>query len=1308
MQTAENDRDISSFYFGRNPVGVVTLLGHLPRVARASQPWAIWRNPFGISFLQHAHVTTPGFIRAAILIAYIFLAPFLSHGAADWQVGEGYRSTALTVPATGRTFLERLPPSLTGIHFTNVLSDEKAGINTLRAIGTGLAAGDIDGDGWCDLYVCSVEGANALYRNLGNWKFEDVTASAGVACASNETTGAVFADIDGDGDLDLLVNSLGGGTRLFLNDGHGHFTEATQTGLMRKFGATSMALADIDGNGTLDLYVANYATTKIEDHPNAKFDVKTVGDKLTITAIDGVPTTSPELTNRYYVDAERTVREMGEADILYVHDGHGKFRPVSWTDGSFLDENGKPLSLPPYDFGLSVMFRDMDGDGAPDIYICNDLFPPDRIWMNDGHGQFRALSNLAVRNTSRFSMGIDFADINRDGYDDFFVVDMLSREHQRRKVQTVGVQPLFLPIGAINNRPQYKRNTLFLNRGDGTYAEIAQLAGLDATEWSWMPVFLDVDLDGFEDVLVTTGHHRDSLNADAVGQILAARARRKLSDAEQRAIKQQFFPVLRSANQAFRNRGDLTFEDKAREWGFDYVGLSQALCLADLDNDGDLDVIVSSLNDAIGIYRNESIAPRVAVRLKGRSPNTRGIGAKIRCLGGPVPQSQEMICGGRYLAGDDAVRTFAAGPGPMRIEVAWRSGARSVITNVGANRLYEIEEGKSVVSGQWSVGTKSDARGAASPQRTTDNGQRTKPTTLFQDVSHLLQHKHEDDWFNDFERQPLLGRKLSQLGPGVSWYDVDGDGWDDLIIGSGRGGQLAVYRNDGRGGFKRWETPLLNQMVARDQTTILGWRKSDGQIVLLTGSSNYEDNRTRSSLAREVNLTKQTIEDNIPSWEISVGPLALADVDGDGTLDLFAGGRVIPGRYPEGASSLLFKGTGTQFVIDEDNCRRLGRVGLASGALFSDLDGDGAPDLVIACEWGPVRVFHNERGKLREITRELGLDRYLGWWNGVTTGDFDGDGRLDIVASNWGRNGKFQSHREQPLRIFCGEWTGSGSLDLMEAYYDSALKKVVPWCSFAVAKALPWVAERFTTQTAFGAASINDLLKERTATTKVMEANWLETTLFLNRGNHFEARILPVEAQFSPAFGIGVGDADGDGREDIFLSQNFFAVDGDTARYDAGRGLLLVGDGTGNFRAMPGQESGIKVYGEQRGCALCDYDGDGRLDLVVTQNGAETKLYRNERARPGLRVRLLGPPGNPQGVGAMIRLGMGDKMGPAREIHAGSGYWSLDSAVAVLTASEPITKIVVRWPGGKTVTANVPAKAHEITVDVAGQLKVVR
>ena len=437
--------------------------------------------------------------------------------------------------------------------------------------------------------------------------------------------------------------------------------------------------------------------------------------------------------------------------------------------------------------------------------------------------------------------------------------------------------------------------------------------------------------------------------------------------------------------------------------------------------------------------------------------------------------------------------------------------------------------------------------------------------------------------------------------------------------------------------------------------------------------------------------------------------MAMADIDGDGDLDLFVGGRVLPGRYPEPTSSHVFINDQGKFRLDERNNPAFIGVGLVSGAVFSDVDGDGDPDLVLACEWGPIRVFRNEAGKLVEATHSLGLDKYTGWWNGVITGDFDGDGRLDIVASNWGRNSKYQKYLGHPLRIYYGDLNGRGAVESLEAIFDPGISKWSPWSALDVAgRALPFVQARFESFRDYGLAGIEQILGDKLPVAKVLEVNTLDSMVFLNRGDTFLAVPLPVEAQFAPSFGVTVGDADGDGHEDIFLSQNFFDVEIETSRYDGGRGLWLRGNGRGDFHPWPGQESGVAVYGEGRGCAVADFDGDGRLDLVVAQNSAETKLYRNTRAAPGLRVRLVGPPGNPTGVGAVLRLRSGETFGPAHELHAGSGYWSQDSAVAVLPSAKSAGQLWVRWPGGKTVTVDLPPGAREISVDPAGAVRRLR
>jgi hypothetical protein len=446
----------------------------------------------------------------------------------------------------------------------------------------------------------------------------------------------------------------------------------------------------------------------------------------------------------------------------------------------------------------------------------------------------------------------------------------------------------------------------------------------------------------------------------------------------------------------------------------------------------------------------------------------------------------------------------------------------------------------------------------------------------------------------------------------------------------------------------------------------------------------------------------------------------VADIYGDGKLDLFVGGRVIPGRYPEAADSRIYRNVGGKLELDEENSRVLEKAGLVNGAVWSDLEGSGYPDLILACEWGPIRVFKNEHGRLHEITRELGLDRYTGWWHGVTTGDMDGDGQLDIIASNWGMNSDYQAGSNEPVRMYYGDFTDRGALDLIEEVRDPMRDELVPRrMRDALANAYPPLLARYPTHRAYTEATMEQVLGQLPKAAGKVEARTLASMVFFNRTTHFEGVELPYEAQIAPGYAVNVGDFDGDGNEDIFLSQNFFEMAPVVVsttfpgfdfgrRLDAGRGLWLRGTGGGRLEAVAGQKSGILVYGEQRGAALCDFDGDGRVDLAISQNGAETKLYQNVLGKPGLRVRLAGPPGNPDGVGATMRLVFGRRLGAAREIHGGSGYWSEDSAVQVMGCPEAPTRIWIRWPGGRTTTGDIPAGAREITVDTGGKLTVNR
>lgn len=856
------------------------------------------------------------------------------------------------------------------VAFTNVLSDQRGITNHIYMSGSGVAAADVDGDGWCDLYICGIDSPNRLFRNLGDWQFDE----GSLVGPKHPSTGAAFADVDGDSDLDLFVSGLGRGVHLFLNAGRGQFRDATdESGLRSHSAAMTLALADIEGDGDLDLYVANFRSSTLQDEAGVNFRLAITNGQTVIRSINGRPPTQEDLA-RYSVSPERTIVEHGEADVLYRNDGRGRFAPLSWTDGTFADEHGKPLSTPPYDWSYTAMFRDMNDDGAPDLYTCSDNVSPDRIWINDGTGRFRALGTFALRHTSLASMGVDFADINRDGLDDIFVADMMMREHGLRQ-RLMGAPHPPVPPGVLDYRLQYMRNMLFLNRGDGTYAEIAQLSGVEASDWSWSPVFLDVDLDGYEDLLITTGLERSLRDADARRQIDTRRAKGNLSTREFLEMR-RIMPRLDTPNYAFHNRGDLTFENSSDLWGFNSRAVSTGMALADLDNDGDLDVVVNALNGALLVYRNNCPAPRVAVRLKGKGPNTYGIGARITVKGGPVTQAQEMVCGGRYLSGDDAVRTFAPG---KTIEVRWRTGALTVVSNVEPNHVYELHE----YGVPPSVPAAKPAKGA---------------TPYFADVSHLLKEMNVPEIVNVFSR-----------------------------------------------------------------------------------------------------------------------------------------------------------------------------------STFTNIGG------------------------------------FTGWWNCFAEGDFDNDGRTDIAAGNWGRNTKYQYYSKRPLHHFHGDIDGDGVAEIVEAFEEPGTGKFRPWRGLDVmARAMPWVTQRFPTHAAYSMADIDEILGDAKSKMKHFQINTLESMIFLRRGDRFEARALPIEAQFSPVLAICIMDFDRDGNQDLFLAQNFFGTDADTSCYNAGQGLLLRGDGKSNFIPVSSTESGIAIYGEQRACAACDFDHDGRMDLAVTQHGGPTKLFRNQ------------------------------------------------------------------------------------------------
>lgn len=1234
-----------------------------------------------LSRLSHSSSTYPFPASFLILFCCIVISGCQKQHELKWEQSDNYHWAKLPDYETDNVGFTALTSSKTNIDFINKLPEDNIIENRHLLNGSGVAAGDINGDGLVDLYFARLNGPNKLFRNLGGMRFEDVTSEAGVDLADYYSTGATFSDVTGDGYLDLLVTTNDSGTFLYENDGSGTFSPVKNSGLNTEKGkgGTTLALTDIDGDSDLDLYVTNYKQQSVRDIYNPR---ELQWDRI-VKRNEGNYTIEPPYDEHYTLIEQRGVigrYEYGERDELYINNGDGRFIEVTGEDSLFLDTEGKPVQLPK-DWGLTAKFYDINDDGLQDLYVCNDFWTPDRIWINQGNRSFKAIDKFAVRSLSASSMGVDFSDIDRDGHTDFFTTDMLSTKHSRRMRQIATEEPVPPEIGEIDNRPLYMRNMLFHNRGDNTYEEMAQYSGVAASEWSWATNFIDIDLDGYEDIFVTTGNAYDVQDADVADRI-SRESFRTWEEAQETILS---YPSLKLKNRFYKNNGDLTFTDKTDTWGIETRDISNGAAVADLDNDGDLDIVLNRLNEEAVIYRNEATKPRIAVRLVGKNKNVQAVGSRVVLQNGKEKQRREISSGGGYLSGSDPLAVFSAELNETyRLTIIWADGSKSSYSELRANHIYEIIQPD-----------KSDSN------RSNDPKQSESP--WFKDESDLVSFQHHEEEYDDFKLQPLLSYKLSRLGPGVSWIDYDSDGKENLLISNGKGGKTGVFQHIDSEFIHEDLSPLTN-VAEGDQTTILGW-KQDDNVHLIVGSANYEQGNIDAPSAYHYILENGTIidQETLPGVFSTTGPLALADYDGDDKLDLFIGGTFKPGQYPISASSRLFKNRNGKFEPDNENSVQFQDVGLIKSAVFSDYDKDGDPDLILATEWGPIKIFENNNGGFTERTGELGMEEYTGLWNGVTTGDFNNDGLPDIIATNKGLNTHYQLKGDSPLFIYYGDVDRDGRLEIYEGYQNDELGETVPFQNMErISSSDATLGRKVATHEEFGNSSLSRIIGADLERVPKKEAFTLAHMLFINTGNGFRAQQLPNQAQLATAHFAGSADYNGDGNEDIFLSQNLFSVPTQTSRSDAGRGLWLKGDGKANFKSVPGHITGIKVYGEQRGAALGDYNVDGKVDLAVSQNGADLKLYKNMSGKRMLRLELLGPASNAWAIGSGARLVFADgQKGPFKEIQAGSGYWSQNSRVLLFGFMKKPVSIEVTWFDGTRQTKKLEELPDDLQLKIA-------
>lgn len=1257
-------------------------LVYLASRTSALPPVLPWLNDSGPARLAVLARAMAGFFALAVLPA-----PTQAETLLPDEVPVRWKPLKVTPGAqVGFTLLH---PATTGLTFTNALEESRQLSQHLLLGGSGVTAGDFDGDGLTDVFFAGLGGGSSLWRNLGAFRFTNVTAQVfgnPSPLATLDATGCAAADLNGDGLPDLVVNSHGQGTHVFLSRGPSRLQSLPPLNAGR--GGRSIAIADVDGDGWLDLYLVNHRVVASPDLSAVRATFRTVDGRAEVATVDGRPTTAPDLTNRFAVNARGALEELGEPDALYLNQQGTSFREIPWTEGAWLDADGRSLRTPPRDWGLSAQFRDLQGDGRPELYVGNEFQSPDRLWLNEsrpGFVRFRAAPAGILRHTSWSSAGIDFADVNRDGVDDLFVVDRLSRDPVQRLVQSAEAEVALAEVLDPQNTPQYEVNTLQIGRGDGTFAEMAAFAGIQASGWSWTPAFLDIDLDGWEDLIVTTGCWRSTRDPDIAAEIRRLRQTRRLGESDLLEFRRRQ-PRIESPQAAFRNeRG--RFRESATEWGFDVRGVGQGLCLADLDSDGDSDVVINRLNGPAWIFRNEGTRPRLQVRLVGSTANRSGIGARMT-LTSPVgsgvpPQSQEMVAGGRYLSGDAAVRTFAViGEGPWKLEVRWPDGRFQEIAVPTTNQLCEIH----------SVGATSApvvVRSAVTP--------------WFEDISARLGHLHRTEIFDEFLRQPLLPRRLGTEGPAVAWADVDGDGREELVLPGGNQGRMEVFRVLPGPRFEQ-----THQIASpRAQPMAIPWNGG-----LLISESVYADGAVRGSSlvawpAGQPALSAETT---------AVGALAIADLDSDGRQEVFLGGRVVSGAWPRDPGSRVLTVTPQGFEVRQV----LTNLGLVRSAVFADLDQDGDSDLVVAPEWGEPRFLRNEGGQLAPWSPGFLVGGQMadtgalsGLWNSVNVGDLDGDGRLDLILGNCGENTAWQVFG-LPWIACHSDLDGDGTEDILTGFADPtpSPSAALPLSGFrpmhglgVLAASVPSLRQNHRSHQAFATASMDQILGPEGARMRRLTVRWTASCLLLQRSGPWEVRRLPDLAQASPIHGIAVADWDGDGAEDLFLSQNDFGPNHGLTREDAGLGLLLRGRGDGSFEVLSPETSGIRMEGEGRAATVADLDQDGRPDLVVTQRGSPTRVFRNLRAEPGLRVRLESGAANPLSAGATIRWVADGKTGPARVWTYGAGQGASDAAVRVV--ARPGSKagtLNISWPDGGRSSIPVGAGIPGVWVRRDGQV----
>jgi enediyne biosynthesis protein E4 len=1115
---------------------------------------------------------------------------------------------------SGPQYFKLLSPEETGITFNNALPENDT-INALQYDylynGAGVAIGDINNDGLQDVFFGGNAVTSRLYLNKGNLSFEDITQKAGVT-TDRWVTGVSMADVNSDGFMDIYVCVAGPHKKadkanmLFINKGDGTFADSAKAyGLDDAGYSTQAAFFDYDKDGDLDVYLL---------------------------------TNARENFNRNVPRPKKVHGEDKSTDRLYRNNGDNTFTNVSRQAGITIEG-----------YGLGVAIADINKDGWPDIYAANDFVTNDLMYLNNGDGTFTDRSRQYLKHQSFNGMGTDIADFNNDGLPDIVVLDMLPPDNLREKTMMPAANyDRFMLNLQMGYQPQYVRNTLQLNNGNGSFSEIGQLAGIHRTDWSWGALFADYDNDGLRDLLITNGYRKDVTNLDFIvykhQQVAFGTEEHQ---AKEMAALLKELPGAKVHNYVFQNKGKLSFADRSEDWGLDKASYSNGTAFADLDNDGDLDLVMNNIDDPAFVYRNDanklSENHYLRIKLVGADKNKAGLGTKItlRYQGGQQYHDHSTFRG--YKSTVENLIHFGLGKAATvnTLAVTWPDGKQQILQHLKADQVLTLNYAD-----------------AAAPAAAAAAGRRVATVfTPLDSTATGINYRHQEQDFADFKLQPLLMQKYSQNAPGIAVGDADKNGLEDFYVGGSSDAPGKLFLQLAPGKF-RGTRIADNTRHSDDMGTLFFDADNDGDLDLYVvsggnefrqGAQQYQDRLYRNNGEGKFSLEASALPDTKASGSCVIA----ADYDRDGDLDLFVGGRVAPQKYPLPATSYILQNQQGRFRdVTSQVCPELKQKGMITSALWTDVDQDGQTDLLVAGEWMPLTVYKNTKGRFKNITAAAGLEKTVGWWNSLAAGDFDNDGDTDYIAGNFGLNSEYKATEKEPVAIVAKDFDDNGSIDPIVGHYVQG-KNYPAHPRDAMSDQMISMRREFQTFTQYAQIGFEDLFSEKelagafTAKTTCLKSSYLKN---LGAGK-FAVQSLPLMAQLAPVFGMAVNDYNKDGHLDIILTGNNYGAEVQTGWYDAFIGLYLQGNGKGQFTPVKVNQSGFFVDTDAKGLAELTLP-DGRSLILSASNQGPLKAFT--AAAPQQVVPL-----HPGDAWAAITLKNGQKQ--RQEFYYGSSYLSQSS-----------------------------------------------